>query len=68
MGFQNKFPKIIAYRDYKKFVNAKFRVMMLTISPLINLTKVTSKKQYLIYLISMLQSNKNIFDQIEPLL
>ena len=25
MGFQNKFPKIIAYRDYKKFVNAKFR-------------------------------------------
>ena len=25
MGFQKKLPKIIAYRDYKKFDNAKFR-------------------------------------------
>ena len=24
MGFQKKLPKIIAYRDYKKFDNAKF--------------------------------------------
>ena len=24
MGFQKKLPKIIAYRGYKKFVNAKF--------------------------------------------
>ena len=24
MGFQKKLPKIITYRDYKKFVNAKF--------------------------------------------
>ena len=25
VGFQKKLPKIIAYRDYKKFDNAKFR-------------------------------------------
>ena len=53
LDFNKKVIKIVAYQDYKKIDNDKFRV--LAISPLANLVYVTVKKQYLKYLIKYIQ-------------
>ena len=58
MGFQKKLPKIITYRDYKKLDNTKFRD---------DVNNFAFDKLD-VYLINMLQSNKNIFEQMKPIL
>ena len=65
MSFQKKISKSIAYRYYKKFDNARFRDVN---NCAFDRFDVTSRKQYLTYLINMLQSNKNIFEQMKPIL
>ena len=67
MKLKAKTKIIYHYRDYKKFDNAKFH------DDINNFTfdqfDVSSfKKQYLIYLINMLQSNKNTLQQMKSLL
>ena len=68
MDFQKKLPKIITYRDYKKIDNAKFRDDVNNFA--FDQFDVSNFKEtkYLTYLINMLQSNKNIFEQMKPLL
>ena len=68
MDFQKKLTKIITYRDYKKFDNAKFRDNVNNFA--FDQFDVSNFKEtkYLTYLINMLQSNKNIFEQMKPLL
>ena len=68
MGFQKNYQKLYHTVEIAKNVTMLDSAMMLIILSLISLTYVTSRKQYLMYLINMLQSNKNIFEQIKPLL
>ena len=51
--------KIIAYQDYKKIDNTNFHDDVNDFA--FDQFDVTSRKQYLIYLMNELQSNKNIF-------
>ena len=62
MKLKAKTKLIYHYRDYKKFdddIN-NFTFDQFDVS--------SFKKQYLIYLINMLQSNKNTLQQMKPLL
>ena len=54
--------KIIAYQDYKKIDNTNFHDDVNDFA--FDQFDVTSRKQYLMYLMNELQSNKNIFEQI----
>ena len=65
MGFQKKLPKIIAYRDHKKIDNAEFRDDVNNFA-FDQFDVITSRKQYLTYLINMLKLNKNIFAYEAP--
>ena len=62
VGFQKKLPKIIAYRDYKKFDNAKFRDDVNNFA----FDQFDVGNFNVTILINMPQSNKNVFEQKKP--
>ena len=70
MGFQKKLPKIIAYRNYKNFANAKFRddvnnfaFGVRNLRETINLFQLNKRET-----MSMIQLNKSIFEKMKSLL